>query len=85
MPWRYRPEQESKMQLVRVTDTNFVRDIHSRALLPVDDTEKNEYYAKLRLVKMQKEELNKVKSEIDCIKSDMCEIKSLLQQLLIKG
>jgi hypothetical protein len=73
------------MQLVKVTNTNFVRDIESRALMPTDNTEKNEYYAKLRLVKMQKDEINKVKSEIDCIKSDMCEIKSLLQQLLIKG
>jgi hypothetical protein len=73
------------MQLVKVTNTNFVRDIESRALMPTDNTEKNEYYAKLRLVKIQKDEINKVKSEIDCIKLDMCEIKSLLQQLLIKG
>jgi hypothetical protein len=73
------------MELVRVTGTNFVRDINSRAILPTDNTEKNEYYAKLRLAKMQKDEINKVKSEIDCIKTDMTEIKSLLQQLLIKG
>ena len=73
------------MSFVRVTGTNFVRDINSRALLPTDNTEKNEYYAKLRLVKNQKEEINKVRSEIDCIKTDMCEIKSLLQQLLKKG
>jgi hypothetical protein len=53
--------------------------------MPIDNTEKHEYYAKLRLVKNQKEEINKVKSEIDCIKTDMCEIKSLLQQLLSKG
>jgi hypothetical protein len=73
------------MQLVRVTGTNFVRDVNSRAILPTDNTEKNEYYARLKLVKNQKEEINKVKSELDCIKSDMCEIKSLLQQLLSKG
>ena len=73
------------MELVRVTGTNFVRDINSRAIMPIDNTEKNEYYAKLKLVKNQKEEINKVKSEIDCIKTDMCEIKSLLQQLLSKG
>jgi hypothetical protein len=73
------------MQLVRVTGTNFVRDINSRAILPTDTAEKNEYYAKLKLIKNQKEEINKVKSELDCIKSDMCEIKSLLQQLLSKG
>lgn len=53
--------------------------------MPIDNTEKIEYYAKLKLVKNQKEEINKVKSEIDCIKTDMCEIKSLLQQLLSKG
>jgi hypothetical protein len=73
------------MEVVRVTGTNFVRDINSRALLPTDNAEKNEYYAKLRMVKNQKEEINKVKSEIDCIKTDMSEIKSLLQQLLKKG
>jgi hypothetical protein len=73
------------MELVRVTGTNFVRDINSRAIMPIDNTEKNEYYAKLKLMKNQKEEINKVKSEIDCIKTDMCEIKSLLQQLLTKG
>ena len=73
------------MELVRVTGTNFVRDINSRAIMPIDNTEKNEYYAKLKLVKNQKEEINKVKSEIDCIRTDMCEIKSLLQQLLTKG
>lgn len=73
------------MELVRVTGTNFVRDIESRAIMPTDNTEKNEYYAKLRLVKMQKDEINKVKSEIDSIKTDMNEIKSMLQQLLIKG
>lgn len=73
------------MDLVRVTGTNYVRDINSRAIMPADNTEKNEYYAKLRLVKMQKDEINKVKSEIDCIKTDMNEIKALLQQLLIKG
>lgn len=85
MHWLYQQEQEFKMELVRVTGTNFVRDIESRAIMPTDNTEKNEYYAKLRLVKMQKDEINKVKSEIDCIKTDMSEIKSLLQQLLIKG
>lgn len=73
------------MELVRVTGTNFVRDIESRAIMPTDNTEKNEYYAKLKLVKSQKEEINKVKSEISCIKTDIDEIKSLLQQLLIKG
>jgi hypothetical protein len=55
------------------------------ALLPIDNTEKNEYQAKLRMAKVQKEEINKVKTEIISLKSDMNEIKDLLQQLIGKG
>jgi len=55
------------------------------AVLPTDNTEKNEYYAKLRVIKAQKEEINKVKAEITDIKNDVLEIKNLLQQLLVKG
>ena len=62
-----------------------MRDTNSMALLPIDNTEKNEYQAKLRMVKVQKEEINKVKTEISGIKSDITEIKDLLQQLLGKG
>lgn len=61
-----------------------MRDTNSMALLPIDNTEKNEYQAKLRVIKVQKEEINKVKSEIDDIKADVSEIKSLLQQLIGK-
>jgi len=61
-----------------------MRDTNSMALLPVDDTEKNDYLAKMRMVKVQKEEINKVKSEINDIKTDVNEIKSLLQQLIGK-
>jgi len=73
------------MRVVRITGTNYVRDIASMAVLPTDNTEKNEYYAKLRVIKAQKEEINKVKAEITDIKNDVLEIKNLLQQLLVKG
>ena len=72
------------MSLVRVRGTNFVRDVNSMAIMPVDNTEKNEYYAKLRVIKSQKEEINKIRSEIDGIKSDVGEIKGLLKQLIGK-
>jgi hypothetical protein len=72
------------MSLVRVTGTNFVRDVNSMAIMPVDNTEKNEYYAKLRLVKNQKEEINNIRSEIADIKLDVGEIKGLLKQLIGK-
>lgn len=54
------------------------------AIMPSDNTEKNEYYAKLRVIKSQKEEINKIRSEIDGIKSDVSEIKGLLKQLIGK-
>ena len=61
-----------------------MRDTNSMALLPIDNTPKNDYQAKLRMVKVQKEEINKVKSEIEDIKNDVGEIKTLLQQLIGK-
>jgi hypothetical protein len=50
----------------------------------VDQNEKNEYYTKVRLIKNQKELLNKANEEICQLKQDMCEIKSLLAQLVNK-
>jgi hypothetical protein len=73
------------MSLVKVTGTNYIRDTKSMALINTDDTSRNEYYTKVKLLKTQKDEINKVKSEIDTIKGDMLEIKSLLYKLLEKG
>ena len=53
--------------------------------MPTDNTEKNDYYAKLRVIQKQKEELNGLKTEINSLKGDMDDIKSLLQQLISKG
>lgn len=72
------------MALVKVTGTNFIRDTASMAILPPDSTQKNDYFARVRLVKSQKDEINNIKSEVDNIKTDMCEIKSLLKQLIGK-
>jgi gluconate kinase len=73
------------MPLVKVTGTNFVRDTRSMALINTDEMARNEYYTKAKLLKTQKDEINKVKSEIDTIRVDMVEIKSLLYKLLEKG
>jgi len=71
--------------LVRVTGTNFVRDTNSMAIMPTDNLEKNEYMAKLRLVKSQKEEINTLKQEINSIREDVVDIKNLLRELIVKG
>lgn len=73
------------MGFVRVTGTNYVRDTNSMGLVNVDDVEKNDYLSKVAMIKTQKEEINKVKSDIDSFKSELSEIKELMMQLLNKG
>lgn len=73
------------MTMVKVEGTSFVRDINSMGLSNTDTIAKNDYYAKLGLLKRQKEELNTVWSEIQELRSDMNTIKSLLHQLVEKG
>ena len=68
--------------LVKVTGTDFVRDTNSMGLSNLNTSEKNEYYSKVRMMSVQKEEINKVKSEMESIKTDVSEIKSLLLKLL---
>lgn len=73
------------MTLVKVTGTQFVRDTESMAIINTDEASRNEYYAKVRMLKTQKEEINTVKQEIAGIKNDMNEIKELMHKLLEKG
>lgn len=71
-------------QLVKVKDTNLVRDVSNGALINRDQTGRDEYYAKVRMLSTQKTEINKVNAEINQIKSEMSEIKDLLKQILLK-
>jgi len=73
------------MPLVKVNGTNFVRDTKSMGLSNTNYSEREEYYAKSKILNNQKTEINKVKSEIDILRNDIGDIKSLLQQLLEKG
>ena len=72
------------MPLVKVKESNFVRDTNSMAIINTDNTAKNEYIAKVRLLNNQKTEINKVNQEINQIKSELSEIKDLMKQLLLK-
>lgn len=62
-----------------------VRDTASMALINTDQTSKNEYYNKVRMIQNQKEEINKVKTEIESLKNDLGDIKEMMKQLLAKG
>jgi hypothetical protein len=67
--------------LVKVTDTPFVRDTQTMALINTDSAGLEEYNFKKELMSRQKEEINNIKSEIKEIKDDMQVIKSMLTQL----
>ena len=73
------------MNLLRVQGTKLVRDPRSGAIINQDKTGLDEYLAKRRGMESQKEEINKVKSDITEMKQDMADIKSLLVKLLEKG
>lgn len=70
--------------LVKVEDTNFVRDTESMVLNNTNDNEREEYFNKVRILQNQKEEINKVKSEMQSIRNDISEIKKLLVDILNK-
>lgn len=70
------------MPFVKVTGTNFVRDVNSMGLSNVDTSAKQEYYSKVKIMQSQKEQINNVKSEIADVKNDVQEIKQLLLKLL---
>ena len=69
---------------VKVTGTNFVRDINSMAIINTDVNDKNEYYNKVKLLSQQRQEINTLKDEIDLIRNDMSEIKQLMVALINK-
>jgi hypothetical protein len=73
------------MELLKVKGTKLVRDTRSGAIINQDKTGLDEYLAKRRGMQAQKDEINKVKSDILEMKSDMADIKDLLKKLLEKG
>lgn len=73
------------MPAVKIPGTNYVRDTKTMALINNDEVARNEYYSKVQMLKVQKQEINNVKSGIDSVKEDMNEIKLLLKALLEKG
>ena len=72
------------MSLVKVNNTNFVRDTESMAIINVDNNAKNEYYEKVRLAKSQKEQINKMNADISDLRTDIGQIKQLIQLLVNK-
>lgn len=71
--------------LLEVKDSKFVRDTNSMALINKDNSARDDYYSKAKLVKTQKEEINSMRADLSSVKEDIQELKDILRQLLGKG
>jgi hypothetical protein len=69
------------MKQVKIPDTTFVRDIHSKAILNTDRKGLNEYLMKKEIAKKQKNDQNESKNRLDKLEQDIQEIKELLLKM----
>jgi hypothetical protein len=67
---------------VKVENSPFVRDIHSKALLNTDTRGRDEYLMKRELAKKQQAEQSETKQKIEKLEEDVTEIKTLLRELV---
>ena len=75
------------MESVQTENKSFVRDLHSKALLNTDRVALENHRQKMRLQDQQKSEWQIMKNKVDelnTVREEMLEIKSLLQELLHK-
>jgi|TARA_Y100000996_G_scaffold405186_1_gene380077 hypothetical protein len=75
------------MESVQTENKSFVRDLHSKALLNTDRVALENHRQKMRLQEQQKSEWQIMKNKVDelnTVREEMLEIKSLLQELLHK-
>ena len=69
------------MSQVKIPDTTFVRDIHSKAILNTDRKGLNDYLMKREIAKKQQSEKFETKERLDKLEQDMQEIKELLLKM----
>ena len=75
------------MESVQTENKSFVRDLHSKALLNTDRIALENHRQRMRIQEQQKSEWQIMKSKVDelnTVREEMLEIKSLLQELLHK-
>jgi hypothetical protein len=69
------------MSLVRIKDTQLVRDIHSKAVLNTDKNGLQDYLMKKEISKRQQKEQTETKEKLAQLEKDMSEIKKMLQEI----
>ena len=75
------------MEVVQTENRSFVRDIHSKALLNTDRVALENHRQRRRLKDQQVSEWQQMKNKVDelnTVREEMLEIKSLLKELLNK-
>ena len=70
-------------QLLKVTDhPNLYRDPHTKAIIVIDSTARTNYNNQKALAKKTIETGNELREEVNQLKSEIGEIKALLQKLV---
>ena len=75
------------METVQTENQSYVRDIHSKALLNTDRVALENYRQRKKFIDDQAKEWQLIKSKVDelnTVREEMLEIKSLLRELLNK-
>jgi hypothetical protein len=70
--------------MIKITGTNFYRDPESMALVNKDAAGLEDYKMKRNMMATQRDEINKVKTELAGIKGDMSDIRQMILQLMDK-
>ena len=71
--------------LTKVKDnSSYVRDMTNRAILNVDSNGLDSYKIKKRAMQQQKDNINNLTNDVNQLKDEITEIKSLLMRLLDK-
>lgn len=67
---------------VEITDTKYIRDIRSKAVLNTDKTGLQDYLSKREAARKQSQEQQEMKMRLNMVEEDMKEIKRLLQEII---
>lgn len=63
-------------------DDSLVRDMQSKAVLAISPDKMNDYYARKNIAQMKAMELTRQQEQIDELKADISQIKTMLEALL---
>ena len=69
------------MKYVEITDTYYIRDVNSKAILNTDKKGLNEYLMKKEIAKKKKNEEDEIKNRLSKLEQDIQQIKDLLLKM----